>query len=279
MTRISLAIILAMLFTVSVACGDAFPVAPLAPVTTTEGAEVYRLQNTWMEVLVDPEAGGVVSIRHRDGENLVGGTVATHPAHGELPYPVLSAGMEEPPPPRWQSRGWITGDGTRVVMLTQTFSHPLHVRVTRLVQLPPDSRMVVWNTRMTALAPSVSPPAPHLAFLPVFEAGSLWSRRPPDPTDEAAAPWLRSAPRYGRADFTEFAVESNSLLSHWKSVWSLEDGETLPATLKVGDDALNCVPALPETLPPQGWTLVHDLVLTLHPLSEDQTAADLLPAR
>lgn len=275
--RHSPAYILFLLLSVSAVRGDAFPVAPLAPVPTPEGGKVYRLQNTWMEVVVDPAAGGVVSIRHRDGDNLLEGPVTPLPAPGDLPYPLLSVETDDTRHPRWQSRGWITGDGTRVVMLTQTFRPPLHIRVSSMIQLPPEARRVHWNTRMTTLAvPDISP-TPRLVWRPRMKGRLLWARHQDPPADPGE--WVRSPPPLGTNMHPEIAVESHTLLALWKSKWHMEDGERLPSSLRDTRDSLICEPSLPDDLPPRGWTLVHDLVLTLHPLSEDQTAADLLPAR
>ena len=262
---------------------DDIPVAPLPRVVLANGRMGFRLQNERLEVVVDPEAGGVVAVSHRGGTNLLRGTVHTSPIGGDLPEPEplpLELELDSGPIPRWQARGWITGEGTRVVMLTQSFSAPVHMRVTRIVQLPAEGSRVLWSTRMTALAPTDVERTPLTTWTPRFEDASVWTI-PADPggMDETCGPWLRTPSLPDTPFAPQLAVELPETLAMWRSSWELEDSGPLSAMASTRDGDILCRPVLPPDLPPQGWTLVHELTLTLHPLTEDQTACDVLRAK
>lgn len=217
------------------AAADDIPVAPLPRITLDPWGEVFRLTNPHLDLVIHPDSDGIVSLRFPLGPNLLAAPATLLPAPAGVLTDALPR-LDGIPQPRWQSRAWITSEGGQSVLMTQTFGAPLHLRITHLFSLPRDTPTLHWSTRITAVAPTPLPTDTTAIFPTTF---------PPAP------------------DLT------------LTSTWHLENGPELPGTGQVTNTPGGTTYSFtlspdnpPPDLPPQGWTLLHDLTLLLTPASD-----------
>lgn len=259
--------------------------AHLAPTTLESGEQVFRLRNTRIEVTVAPASDGIVSLRHVDGSNVLSGPVTV------LPYPLEI--MEQALPmvegnivPRWQARGWVTSENWQVVMLTQTFGPPVNMRVNQVITLPAERREVHWQTRMTSLSPSEFPATPALTWPTPLQPQHQW-RTAGEDDETVCTHWAEVDPSSDPISTQRLAsLGPGGLFQKWESRWTIEDGPELDSILNLKD--LQDTPnpdqryqwntEMPDQLPQQGWTLVHDLKwLIRHAVEIDDICHVLTP--
>lgn len=205
------------------------PVAPIQMQKDVVWGDVYAVTTRNLTVLISPEAGEVVSVKIRNGEE-------------RLLRPLqLSVSAYQPdlnPAPKWESRAWRTSDGQQVVMLVKNMGPPLSLRVVKLIEVMPEGNAFSQLTRITATGPGdpawLSPELSIALALPAQH--------------EIETSVLRAAYPEG--------------LSGVHIRWQIEQPEsdlTLPLKVTETDAALEVTsnPDLNiEELPPQGWTLL-----------------------
>lgn len=262
---------------------DGVPVAPLHPEELENGETVFRLQNDYFLMEIHPESGGVRSLRPKEGDELLAGSIQTLP----FPEPVLAQArpqIDGETPPLWQARAWVTSEAHQVVMLSQTFSDPANIRITQIITLLNDRPEISWSTRITAVAPPALPPEPFTTVplsLPDPEnaPSAFWF---PSQTGETptCGEWLQ-APSLPESRITgTLVVQFPQHLLFLQQDWRMEDGAVLDPVLTTqsaapeAHAALRWSATLPDDLPPQGWTALHDLRLRMQPIEPVVNADD-----
>ena len=283
--RFILSLFFSVLLAASIARPDGVPVAPLPPETLESGEQIFRVRNARIEILVAPASDGMVSLRHLDGENVLSGPVTVLPFPLEIMESALPV-VEGEDVPRWQARGWVTSENWQVVMLTQTFGPPVNMRVNQVITLPADRGEVHWHTRMTSLSPSDLAATPALTWPTPFQDNTHW-RRAREDEETVCDHWAEQAPP--AAPFSAKTLASlgpGGLFQKWQSTWTVEDGAELTPRLRFKNrDATHdqdpkyvWKAELPDLMPPQGWTLVHDLKWSVrHAVEIDEICNFLTP--
>lgn len=211
---------------------DDVPVAPIPLKTRTQGTRVYELSNRLIKVSVSPEEAAVISMEHPPGKEWLMAPLRITPA--------APAATSAP----WEHRAWKTSEGRQVVMLTKSMGPPLRLRVVHLIELIPGAPSLRQTTRILATGPGQQALlAPELTLgLPVPEER------------------VEISPAHRVLHYKDFTC-------HWNVTWQLE----MPASAVAGESqeevadnllTLSSKPGLLPGLPPQGWTLSCELLLS-----------------
>lgn len=211
--------------------GDNVPVAPMHAAADADHGEVFTLTARHFRLLVSPRTGEVVSLKFADGVE-------------RLTDPIRISALKQPEmhpsPDPWENRAWRTSEGKQVVMLAKSFGPPLSLRVVHVIEVLPERNACRMVSRISATGPG-------------------------DP--ELLGPRLSVTLNVDDMPGSEETAVLTGIadgLAAWRHQWHLElpehpmpsrfDLHFLPGSLSLQSQA-----ALPEDLPPQGWTLRGEL--------------------
>lgn len=167
------------------ACCTAATPPPVAPISASEflgWTNAFRLQNDRAEAVFVPAIGRLVHFALRQGD---ASPFRLEPAlHGKTPaagenffnvggdwlWPVAQArwanfsadGKDWPPPEAladlpWTGSAWTDAEGAPCALMTRDYGAPLHIQVSRLFRLEPDSAALTVQQRIERTAPSEIP--------------------------------------------------------------------------------------------------------------------------
>jgi len=164
-------------------CTTAAP-PPVAPILASEflgWSRAIQLQNDQVQAVLVPAIGRLVHFAPIDGQSpfrlessMQGQTPPAGEAFfnigGDWLWPVSQArwarfaetGKDWPPPALladlpWECSAWTDADGAQCARLTRDYAAPLHIQVTRLFRLEPDSATLIVQQRIERTAPSEIP--------------------------------------------------------------------------------------------------------------------------
>ncbi|WFB35070.1 hypothetical protein P3T73_12960 [Kiritimatiellota bacterium B12222] len=218
---------------------DDVPVAPLTKISEPTWGEIYQLSSEGLTVWVSPATAGIVSLKFKGDDEML-----------EKPIQIsaFSATAQTDPAPLWENRAWRTSEGRQVVMLTQNFGPPLSLRIVHLIELSASGEQLRQTTRITATGPGdpeLLAPQLHIALTP------------PD--------------RILKKEQLIF-TQVQDLLCQWESRWEIEmPAQFLSNTLHYapaeGHPNFTSTPEKSFSLPPQGWTMIHSILLDVSTLT------------
>ena len=157
------------------------PVAPIRPAERLGWSETYALENGKASAVIVPAIGRLVSFSSADVPSLFRidewcrGKLPSNPgdffnAGGDWIWPVAQSrwpsfsgsGNDWPPPAvmadgPWDCSAWEDAEGAKCAMLTRKYGAPLHIIVSRLFRLEPDSAELVVRQRIERTEPSDIP--------------------------------------------------------------------------------------------------------------------------
>ena len=157
------------------------PVAPILPSEFLGWPHTYRLQNDRAIAILVPAVGRLVHFSSPQGSSpfrieptLQGQTPPEGESFfnvgGDWLWPVSQArwvqfstdGKDWPPPSvladlPWNCSAWTDAEGVPCALLTREYGAPLHILVSRLFRLEPNSTTLVVQQRIERTAPSVVP--------------------------------------------------------------------------------------------------------------------------
>jgi len=157
------------------------PVAPIPPTEFLGWTNAYSLQNKRACAVLVPAIGRLVHFAPRKGvspfrlePSMQGQTLPEGEPFfnigGDWLWPVsqarwasFSGTKKDWPPPApladlpWACSAWTDADGAQCAMLTRDYGAPLHILVSRLFRLEPDSTRLVVQQRIERTAPSEIP--------------------------------------------------------------------------------------------------------------------------
>ena len=157
------------------------PVAPIRPAERLGWSETYALENGQASAVIVPAIGRLVAFSSADVPSLFRidewcrGKLPSNPgdffnAGGDWIWPVAQSrwpsfsgsGNDWPPPAvmadgPWDCSAWEDAEGAKCAMLTRKYGAPLHIIVSRLFRLEPDSAELVVRQRIERTEPSDIP--------------------------------------------------------------------------------------------------------------------------
>ena len=161
--------------------GDDVPVAPIESTAFAGFTNALQLANDQLHIVIVPAIGRIIHVGPSATNNMLhfnknlAGKLPPEEDDGQwLNYggdwlwPVAQSRWPdfqegEWPPSRlldgmpWDGRAWKCADGTLSCLLTREFGAPLHVKVSRLIKLPPDQDHFSIHQRMERVKKSTVP--------------------------------------------------------------------------------------------------------------------------
>jgi len=236
--------LLICLFGGLIGVSDDVPIAPLLPIEHTTWGKVYILEAEQLEVVVSPEEGAVVSLKHRIAGDFIYSPLRIEPT----PKVTTEASLTG----NWENRAWRTSEGRQVVMLSRSVGPPLSLRIVHLIEVNATGTTFSQRTRITGTGPG-----DHSLLGPSFEVGL-------SPSPDTSLVNDAYSLRYGDIGTT------------WQSTWSIESPERpIESSLNVDEtrkgNLLSGHPTSELALPPQGWTLLCTVNMTWSNLPADRS--------